>query len=163
MKTLIVLLSGILFSVYCMAQSVSPQVVATAGNYSENGGISISWTLGEPVIETAVATDVTLTQGFQQPDYNVVLVEHVSSPELDVNVFPNPTTGMLNIQWTGSTDANATIQLFDISGKQIINQQVVTGNSTGTVNISELANATYILKIVAKDLTFSKEYRIVKE
>lgn len=163
MKTLTVLISGLLFSVYCMAQSVTPQVVASAGNYYDNGTISISWTLGEPVIATAVSTDVTLTQGFQQPDYNVVLVEHVSNPQLDVNVFPNPTTGLLNIQWTGKPDANATISLFDMSGKQIINQQVVTGNATGSVNISELANASYVLKIVAKDLTFSKEYRIVKE
>lgn len=46
------------------------QIVTTAGDYYVGQGITLSWTLGEPVIETFVSTDktVTLTQGFQQPN-----------------------------------------------------------------------------------------------
>lgn len=159
----IALISFLFISAGLLAQSVSPQVIATAGNYSEAGGISLSWTLGEPVIETAVSTDVTLTQGFQQPDYTLVVIEHTPAASLDVNVFPNPTTGNLNIQWTGDAQTQALVYLYDMNGKQLVSQKVATGNQTGILNLSEYANAQYILKIVASDIAFSKEYRIVKE
>lgn len=66
MKKLFFLLtiSGlILFAIQTNAQ----QVIATSGGYYENENISLSWTVGEPVIETFTAGDVILTQGFQQP------------------------------------------------------------------------------------------------
>lgn len=162
MKSLLLIL--FVFSVTGLfAQSVSPQVIATAGNYSENGGISLSWTLGEPVIETATGTGVILTQGFQQPDYNIVVVEHIPASNLDVNVFPNPTSGNLQIEWTGSIQTPAVISLYDMNGKELLVSKVTTSNQTGILNLTEYANAQYVLKIVAKDVNFSKEYRIVKE
>ena len=66
MKKLSVLIatSGlILFAIQTNAQ----QVIATSGGYYQNENISLSWTVGEPVIETFTAGDVILTQGFQQP------------------------------------------------------------------------------------------------
>ncbi len=48
-------------------QTNAQQVIATSGGYYENENISLSWTVGEPVIETFTAGDVILTQGFQQP------------------------------------------------------------------------------------------------
>jgi len=57
----------ILVPAFIMAQSVSPQVVSSAGDYFEGTNASLSWTLGEIATETFVAGDVILTQGFQQP------------------------------------------------------------------------------------------------
>ena len=51
-----------------IAQSIDRQVISSAGDYSDNGSIKVSWTLGEPVIETFTNGNITLTQGFQQPD-----------------------------------------------------------------------------------------------
>lgn len=49
------------------AQTIDLQVISSSGNYSEAGGISLSWTLGEPVIATFENGGLILTQGFQQP------------------------------------------------------------------------------------------------
>ncbi len=61
------MLSSFGFAIVLMAQTLDQQVIATAGNYSEAGGISVSWTLGECVIATFGNDDIILTQGFQQP------------------------------------------------------------------------------------------------
>jgi hypothetical protein len=45
----------------------SQQVISTSGGYFENENISLSWTVGEPVIATFNAPGIMLTQGFQQP------------------------------------------------------------------------------------------------
>jgi len=55
------------------------QIIATSGGYFEGENISMSWTLGEPVIETFAGDDIILTQGFQQP-YNFYLSQVLNIP-----------------------------------------------------------------------------------
>ena len=64
--SIIVLLSGY----YVSGQSVLSSVVSTAGNTVEAGGIEISWTLGDLVIETQEVGSLIVTQGFQQAFIN---------------------------------------------------------------------------------------------
>ncbi len=67
MKKIIFLCAGLLLSINMQSQSISPEVVAGSGDFFEGSGISISWTLGEPVVETFNNGGIILTQGFQQP------------------------------------------------------------------------------------------------
>nr|NQU93634.1 hypothetical protein [Bacteroidota bacterium] len=60
-------------------QSSAQQVISTAGGYFEGENISLSWTLGEPVIETFEGNGIILTQGFQQP-YNFYLTQILNIP-----------------------------------------------------------------------------------
>jgi len=55
------------------------EVVASAGGYFENDDISMSWTVGETVIQTFSGTDIILTQGFQQP-FNFYLTQILNIP-----------------------------------------------------------------------------------
>ena len=57
----------VIFPAFIFAQSVSPEVVASAGDYYENANVSLSWTLGEIATETYSTGNIILTQGFQQP------------------------------------------------------------------------------------------------
>ena len=63
------------FSFHAKAQ----QVVATSGGYFEGENVTLSWTLGEPVVETFTGNNVVLTQGFQQP-YNFYLQQILNIP-----------------------------------------------------------------------------------
>ena len=74
MKRTFTFLIALAFSGYLFSQSISPDVVAAAGDYFSNGTISISWTLGEVATETIGNGTYTLTQGFQQPNYLITAV-----------------------------------------------------------------------------------------
>jgi hypothetical protein len=50
------------------AQSISRQLVATAGGVATGTTGSVSFSIGEPVIGTITGGGFTLTQGFQQPE-----------------------------------------------------------------------------------------------
>lgn len=78
MKKLYVLfaVSGL---IWLASQSNAQQVIATSGGYYENENISLSWTVGEPVIETFTGSEVILTQGFQQP-YSFYLQQVLNIP-----------------------------------------------------------------------------------
>ena len=66
MKTLILILSFAIVG-YANAQSLSPTVVASSGDYFTGTNASLSWTLGEIATETFTGGGYILTQGFQQP------------------------------------------------------------------------------------------------
>ena len=52
MKKAATLLIASLYSVGIMAQSITPEVVSTAGDHYDNGSYQLSWTLGEIAVQT---------------------------------------------------------------------------------------------------------------
>jgi hypothetical protein len=78
MKKIIASLTFLLAVAFAVNTSAQ-QVIASAGDYFEGNDISISWTLGEPVIETFQGNDLILTQGFQQP-YDFYLTQVLNIP-----------------------------------------------------------------------------------
>jgi hypothetical protein len=78
----------ILFVILCIqlhfAGAKAQQAVSSAGTYFENESGSISWTLGEVVIETLSAGETILTQGFQQP--SILLGTFYENPEIRFSI-----------------------------------------------------------------------------
>ncbi len=75
--------------------------------------------------------------------------------ENNVNIYPNPTTGILNI--TGVDNFNK-IQVIDINGK-IVN--TIT-DYTKTINVSNLTKGNYIIKIVTDNSVITKRFTLIK-
>jgi hypothetical protein len=67
MRKLISLLNLALIFQCLSAQTLSPVVLESSGNYYESTNVSLSWTLGEIATETYTSGNIILTQGFQQP------------------------------------------------------------------------------------------------
>ncbi len=78
-KILLILLVCFIANVDIIGQSLtaSPSVIATSGNYVENGGLHATWTVGEVVIPTVSNGGIVATQGFNQPDKKNRIVECV--------------------------------------------------------------------------------------
>jgi hypothetical protein len=62
-----------------ISQSNAQQVIVTGGGWYQTENITMSFTIGEPVIETFSGGDVILTQGFQQP-YSFYLQQILNIP-----------------------------------------------------------------------------------
>ena len=65
MKKLLFTIIAVVFATFSFSQQVSRHVVANGGNYSIALGISVSSTIGEPMVNTLTAMGFILTQGFQ--------------------------------------------------------------------------------------------------
>jgi hypothetical protein len=59
-----------------------------------------------------------------------------------VLVYPNPFRTQLNI--TSSTSNPGTVKLFDLAGKQLLQQTFTTAT---TLNINHLASGTYLIQV----------------
>lgn len=82
MKKIIFSLIIILTPFLITAQSVSPEVISSSGDYFEGPNASLSWTLGEIATETFTSGNIILTQGFQQP-----ITVAIAGIDLDVLVY----------------------------------------------------------------------------
>ena len=82
---------------YGQNDTISRQVIATAGGDTTVNGVSVSWTLGEVAIETIANEDSTviLTQGFQQGEYVITSIGEPFSNEFEINIYPKTTASYL--------------------------------------------------------------------
>ena len=145
------------------AQSLSPDLVTTSGDYYTSATASLSWSLGEIVIETYAASSVILTQGFQQPDYNTTSIKEVKSfTDFSVSVFPNPVNDFLNIQIGAGADL-VTLNLYDLYGKLITTRIVNSPDGQqAQFDVSGLSKGYYLLKVIKLSNDQQKTYQIIK-
>jgi hypothetical protein len=66
----------------------------------------------------------------------------------DLSIYPNPVSNELNIQ---NADQNATIEIFNLSGKLVLVKKL--GFETNTVNVGSLKSGLYILKATGNEKT----------
>ena len=74
-------------------------------------------------------------------------------------LFPNPTSGLLNIEFNGHT--SATIDLFNVLGERVLTN---TFNAAGlrTVDLSAFSNGVYYLNVTANGETVTKKVTLSK-
>jgi hypothetical protein len=61
----------------------------------------------------------------------------------NVSIYPNPANSVLNVLVTG----NATVQLLDITGKVVVLQTNAIANQKQELNVENLANGIYLMKV----------------
>ncbi len=166
MKNLLVL--GIMvfsFGIASHAQSLDRQVIGSTGGYEEQGGYSLSFTVGEPVVETAITGSLLLTQGFQQPDDITVGINDVVKLEMNYSIFPNPTANQLTVQLSADEVVEVYISLHDMLGKELsqLNRTVlVDGVTQQHYDLSNLAAANYMLTLSDKKGNLLGQFKIQK-
>ena len=149
----------ILLIALCTTSLQAQEVVTTAGNYGETTSGSLSWTVGEPVIETITDLTNTLTQGFQQSKLAVTAINDLKVSGIELSVYPNPTNSFLSIEVKTDKQRDLLLSLFNLNGKLIL-QKKMTGNKQ-TIQMQNYKPATYIL-IVTEANKEVRTYQIVK-
>jgi hypothetical protein len=147
----------ILTSSICFSQTNTLQIIGSAGNTATSANAQLSWTIGEPIVNTEINTNNILTQGFNQ---SVLLITSIDEkPNTNITIQPNPTSDFATINIDESDLLNAQYFLFDINGKLIL-QNKITDKQT-KLSFIELANATYFVE-VSTNSQKSKTFKIIK-
>lgn len=63
-----------------------------------------------------------------------------------ISVFPNPTSGFITIQNTRNSDLK-TVEIYNVAGQLIKNFKLNSGTNKASMDMSQLLNGTYILKV----------------
>lgn len=143
------------------AQSISPQVIASAGTHYSNGSAQLSWTVGEPVITTVSNGNNIITQGFHQTLLNITSVEEQSVAGVNVTVFPNPTSELVNINLVNNLK-DLQLDLYDMAGKLLQARKIGAAEGNVQISMTDYARANYLLRIYAIDGSVNYTYKVEK-
>jgi hypothetical protein len=126
--------------------SSSPDLilVSSSGNCFNSGNYSLSWSLGEPIIQTLESNGYFLTQGFQQSQYQVTFV--IDNYTDSIECTPIPADEILNIK-INSLDYSNQITLELISLPGIVCKSITSYDKNIQMNVSDLQSGIYFLKI----------------
>lgn len=79
--------------------------------------------------------------------------------KFNLNIYPNPFTNLLTINIETDDYENLTYQLYDINGRQLLNEKITNNNTN--INMSQLPKAVYYLKIMDNHKPV-KAFKIIK-
>lgn len=138
-----ILLSCLLLS-SASGQSVSPEVVSSAGGRYFGANVSVSWTLGETMVESYETSTVILSQGFQQGALTATSIDDLSASFGTIKVFPIPTRQNLRIEWEIAKHV-LEIRLSDLRGRELLKQSFQ--GLYGDLDLSHLSEGVYFLHL----------------
>lgn len=142
-----------------VSAQVKQEVIASAGGYSLNGNLSISWTLGETIIPTLQNGDLILTHGFQQ-QLIITSVEENLEELVKVTVYPNPACDYINISFGEPLDGEVRVFLINSQGKLVKTDVIGETIVEKQMNLQDLPGGVYYLKLTKGKL--SNVYKVVK-
>lgn len=156
MKKVLPFLLGLFAVTALNSQSLSPDVVATAGDYFTGEGVTLSWTLGEVVIETISDDSHVLTQGFQQSFYRIVGVDEIPDSPFSVEVYPNPARDHFYLEIHSEDEEPwIKVELFDFTGNLALEREIKIESFKERISLSTYATNMMMLRI-----TDCKSYRV---
>ncbi len=141
MKKLFFLLLSLItvFSVH--SQSIEREIIASDGDFQQNSSGSVSFTIGETVVETFANAQNTLTQGFQQNDQVKFLIYgkvRYAGKAIAGNPAPNPPSYnpvIYNID-------KVIVILKTTSGEELSRD---TSDALGNYQFTNVPNGSYLL------------------
>lgn len=79
----------------------------------------------------------------------------------DLNIYPNPTTSVLNIAGDLGILANASFKVYDMLGKEVKSQNLTFSSDNTSIDVSTLKEGVYML-VISKDGA-KKSYKFIKK
>jgi hypothetical protein len=160
MKKILLILIMICGSSFMYCQSLKPDVITTAGSFNINANNSVSWTIGECLIETFSNTNNKLTQGFQQSIYEINTAIDNTLNLIKINLFPNPATDYINLEIELQDNQEFSYELYDLNGKCLQNGKINSAKSE--IKLAGYSSRTYVLNVYARDRKILKSFKILK-
>jgi hypothetical protein len=91
----------------------------------------------------------------------IVSTDDVSPAEI-FDIFPNPTNGQLNVNWSETVEGWLMLNLTEITGRQLLSRKVPGYLKNETISIHHLPAGMYLMEITLPDGSRFVE-RIIKD
>ncbi|MDP2175170.1 MAG: T9SS type A sorting domain-containing protein, partial [Bacteroidota bacterium] len=76
--------------------------------------------------------------------------------EESINVYPNPSTGIVNIDLKGAMTQNATLEVFNAMGQKVLSQIYTDAVGKFEIDLSGNAKGVYNIKLIVDGQVVSK-------
>ena len=149
---------SLLFSSFILGLHAQHSSNASGGNNASASG-SVSYSIGQVFYESNANTTGTSAQGVQQPIELYTLEINSADVEIDIAVFPNPTSNQLIIDLKEVNPANVRFELTDSQGKKLQGMEIQSQEFQ--IELESYPKATYLLTILQENQPV-KSFKIIK-
>lgn len=163
MKIIFYLFPIMLISMSTPAQST----LNLSGGSKVIDGNTHSYSIGEmTLVHTTNTENIVVTQGLlQATPTSVGIADNILSND-ELNVYPNPTRGVVHLELNMEIVGDLTMYFFDIMGRELIRKEykITSGKESYSLSLQGLASGNYILRAEFKDLqaTAIQNFKIQK-
>ncbi|KJD34904.1 hypothetical protein PW52_12395 [Tamlana sedimentorum] len=125
---------------------------------------SITYSIGQVFYGSINNSDYQISEGVQQSNVDTNTanedIDDIST-EIDMLIYPNPTTDFVTLKSTGLNFNNEnSLRVFDYQGK-LISKQAITQNKT-QINLNYLNTGLYIIQVFVNEQLWNT-YKILKQ
>jgi hypothetical protein len=150
-----------LVALICAVGLHAQETVPAAGGDATGSGGTSSYTLGQVVYTTNTGSNGSVAQGVQKPyEISVITGVNETTINLEMAVFPNPTTNYLQLKVEIETLESLSFQLIDLQGKIIENKKVVKAKTS--INMEAFPKAIYFLNVIRNGQKL-KTFKVIKQ
>jgi hypothetical protein len=144
----------------CTGLAQAQESVNAAGGESTGSGGSASYSIGQVAYTMHEDATGSVAQGVQQPYeiFTVGISEFVSA--FSTELFPNPASDQLTLKLSNNNNEELWYELFDSTGKRLVNEQVKTDNTL--IDLSDLPSAIYYVQLMTSNNIKVQTFKIIK-
>ncbi|TAL61991.1 MAG: T9SS type A sorting domain-containing protein, partial [Bacteroidetes bacterium] len=149
-------------STVCVGQNVF--ISASGGiSYSWNTGATTAYIVATPSVTTTYSVTITDASGCTgtgaftvpvDPGCTATGISQTNTDALQVEVSPNPSDGMFNVQWLIADGNTPCIEVYNVFGEKVYEQMAngkwlmaIPPNSGTTIDLSSHPDGVYLLRI----------------
>lgn len=87
------------------------------------------------------------------------IANNITSKVNSLQVFPNPTNGMLNISYISEVNGDVNVRLVNLNGQEVMNQifNKANGEFFNTINMNNFAKGIYMLQVMTPERTITEK------
>ena len=148
------------------SQQLIPTVISTSGGFYSTPSAMLSFTTGEMLaVETYSSSGFFLTQGFQQSWDLGTAVEDYPASDFSCEIFPNPSTGHVNLVTTSNVNAEMNVEIIDVLGKNVFQNSFSREGFVHSqpLDISGIPQGTYLVLLTWKSKGVYVDQPIIKK
>lgn len=128
-------------------------------------GYSLQSSIGELMVHTNATSSTTTTEGFIQNEQPGVIVSLPKNGPEELKVYPNPVDCFLNIELGSYLSPDFVVEVYDVLGKiQSVKFESiqVNGQQTFVINLSNLKQGFYLIKLYSASKMLNQTFKITK-
>ncbi len=144
-------------------QSIASSSISSTGGSVSNNGIQLIWSVGQSSLITYESDDegTGCRQGFIQPIYSSKLKNEGLSKYI-FEIYPNPASDYLRIRKLSEEEETYSLQFSNSIGSYVWEQKL-TNQKVTEIDISNLKDGLYLLKLHGVNSIFSYKIIILKK
>ena len=158
MKKILIIIALLIAELGFSQLTIKKSSIDSGGATTSSGNTTMIYTIGETVVQENTQGNIYISEGFISPEMQESLAVSNYSALAGITIFPNPATDFVNLAFV--TDADYSIQVYDVSGKSLASFQTAEDIR---INLSNYSAGNYILLIKDEAKKLYQSYKIIKK